>query len=96
MDGGEAEEGVVGEVGDELDAEVGEERGGGPGGHEEEGGGGGRRECVGVAERGLEGGGEGREGGSEVVDEGFVGEDRTDSSGVYEYGGRRYHGGGGH
>lgn len=38
MDGGEAgeEECVLGEVSDELDAEIMEERGGGPGRHEKE------------------------------------------------------------
>ncbi|KAI6673240.1 hypothetical protein NL676_001146 [Syzygium grande] len=48
----------------ELDAGVREGRVGGPGGHEEEGGGGG--EGVGVAEMGVDGGGEG---GAEVADE---------------------------
>lgn len=55
MDAGQAESGVVGEVGDELDADVGEGRVVGPRGHQEEGGGGG--EGVTLARWGGEGGG---------------------------------------
>lgn len=66
MDSGQADGGVEREVGDELDADVGERRGGGPGGHEEEGGGGG--DGVALAEWGAEGGGDGGEGRVEVVD----------------------------
>ncbi|KAI6688514.1 hypothetical protein NL676_025342 [Syzygium grande] len=53
--------GVAGEVGHELDANAREGRVGGPGWHEEEGGrgGGSGREGMGVAERGVDGGGEG-------------------------------------
>ncbi|XP_056158508.1 glycine-rich cell wall structural protein 1.8-like [Syzygium oleosum] len=59
--GGVRRGGVLWEVGHELDADAREGRVGGPGGHEEEGGrgGGGSGEGVGVAERGVDGGGEG-------------------------------------
>lgn len=58
--------------GDKLDSDVRKSRGERPGRHEEERGG---RAClVSLANWGLDGGGNGGEGGLKVGDEGFVGE----------------------
>lgn len=75
---------------DKLDTNVRKTRGVRPRGHEKERSG--RAGLMGMAKRGLDVGGVGREGGFEVVDEGFVGEQGTKSW----YGdGYRWHDGGG-
>lgn len=72
MDPGKVVVGIVGEVGGELHADVGQRRLGGPGRHEEEGRP--RRDGVALSGRGADGGRDSWERGEEVVDEGLVGE----------------------
>lgn len=84
LDAGEAKVGVERETGDELDADEGKGGMGGPGGHEEEGGGGGGVDGVGMARRGVNGEGEGWEGGAEMGDERAEREDRAHGGAVEE------------
>lgn len=80
--------GIVGEVSDKLDADIGQRRVGRPGGHEEKGGA--RRDGVTLSGGGADRRRDSRERGAEMFDEGLVGE-----KGMERFSGNEHRGCGG-